>query len=316
MSAKVDVIQARAHLMQQVNDHVRNGYRWWVSGTVPLEKAQTWAEKARVLYGTDEDRNRRARSKKAGRGSAYLLMYPLDRSIDNNRLGWILLVTDGIHPAHSGERLHRAEDDAVSIFGYTLVREPRKEKSQPVWTWRMTRSTTYEAWRERVIDTVRRGSGYDVRQMLKQLAGAPGFSAIRAQIKALHRLVGYEWERRHGKQAKKEYTLPRIWKCARMRIVSVDLSTYLRALAERRKEAAAAAADSAERAPELEPEVIYPTEPPAEQDPSAQPRKSSGRHARGENAQPVRQRSLPLPPMSASSSPPAVRNSSSTASPE
>ena len=55
-----DVIQARAHLMQQVSDHVRNGYRHWVTGTVSLERARAWSEKAVKLYDVEQDRNRRA----------------------------------------------------------------------------------------------------------------------------------------------------------------------------------------------------------------------------------------------------------------
>lgn len=263
-----DVIQARAHLMQQVGDHVRNGYRWWCAGTVPIEKAAAWASKAEALYHVSEDRNRRARAKKAGRGSAYLLMYPLDRSVHNNRLGWILLVTDGIHAAHQGEKLRQAEDDPVMMFGYALVREPRKEKSKPVWTWRMSRDT-YQAWRERIIDTVRRGSDYDIRQLLKTLSGAPGFSAIRAQVKSLHRLVGYEWVARHGKRTKPQYTLPRVWKVARMEVVRVSLPAYLRALAEKRREEAAEARDSIATGARIEAEI-------------------------GDAAQPVRQRSLQL----------------------
>ena len=272
-----DVIQARAHLMQQIGDHVRNGYRWWCTGTVPLERAAAWAAKAETLYHVSEDRNRRARSKKNGRGSAYMLMYPLDRSVHNTRLGWILLVTPGIHAAHAAEKLRRAEDDPVSLFGYSLVREPRAEKSKPVWTWRMS-SSTYNAWRERIIDCVRRGSDYDIRQMLKTLAGAPGFSAIRAQSKALHRLIGYEYVARFGKKRQRGYTLPRIWKCPRMEVVRVPLPAYLRALAEKRREAVAEARDSVETAARIEREIG-----------------DIGDAAKAA-AQPVRQRSLKLRP--------------------
>ncbi|HZT04561.1 MAG TPA: hypothetical protein VFA39_20095 [Steroidobacteraceae bacterium] len=307
MSAHVNVIQARAHLMQQINDHVRNGYRHWCTGTVPLSKAQAWAQKAEHLYDIGIDRNARARRKKAKLGSAYMYLYPLDRSLDNNRVGWVLLVTDGLHPAHLGEKLHRAEDDPVELFGYQLVREPRAGKEKPVWTWRMKRAA-YDAWRERIIDVVRRGSDYDVRRMLLQLSAAPGFAAIRAQIKALHRLVNAEWARRHKRTEKRGYTLPRIWKCARMRIVSVDLSTYLQALHERRREAAAEAAGSAELAPKIEPEEIYPSEPPSET-----ARKENGRATRNDTAQPVRQRALSLLPTPASPTSAPASDSTSAA---
>lgn len=245
-----DVIQARAHLLQQIGDHVRNGYRWWVSGTVPLKRAQAWTEKARTLYRTDEDRNRRARAKKAGRGSAYLMMYPLDRSLDNDRLGWVLLVADGDHVAHKLERLHRTENTPVELFGYSLVREPRPEKASPVWTWRMTRAT-YEAWRERIIDAVRRGSAFDVRQVLRTLQGAPGFAGIRGQVKALHRLIRYEWTATYGKRSEPP-ALPKIYYCRRMTVVSVSLPAYVRALAQKRREAAVEAAESVKTAARIQ----------------------------------------------------------------
>lgn len=222
-----DVIQARAHLMQQVSDHVRNGYRHWVTGTVSLERARAWSEKAVKLYDVEQDRNRRARAKKAGRGSAYLLFYSLNRSLDTKQLGWILLVTDGDHPAHKLERLRRAETSPVTLFGYNLVREPKPDNAHPPWTWRMSHAT-YQAWRERIIDVIRRGSEFDLQQVLKVLRGAPGFAGVRGQIKALHRLIRYEWTAHHGKRTPQP-TLPRIWFAPRMQVVRVPLSAYLTA---------------------------------------------------------------------------------------
>lgn len=230
-----DVIQSRAHLMQQISDHVRNGYRSWLIGTVPIERATAWAHKARTLYRTDEDRNRRARAKKHACGCAYLLLYPLDRCIQNPRLGWILLVTDGLHSAHTAESLKRAEDTPLELFGYTLVREPRPRRERPVWTWRMSRET-YHDWRDRIVDTVRRGSPHDIRQMLRTLQGAPGFSGTRRQIKSLHRLMRNEWIPTHGKR-KTQPEFPKIWYCRRMSVVRVPLDTYLRALASVRSDA-------------------------------------------------------------------------------
>lgn len=256
-SSAVFVIEARAHLMQQVNDLVRNGYRNWCTGTVPLAKAQAWASKAETLYHISKGKDARTRDKRAGLGSVYLLMYRLDRSLDNSRLGWILLVSDGIHAAHAGEKLRRAEDDPVELFGYQLVRETRAEKKGLVWTWKMKR-TAYESWRERIIDVVRRGSDYDVRRMLRDLHSAPGFSAVRAQLKHLRDLVNAEWKRTHKNSAKRGYTLPKIWKARRMHVPRVELSVYLDALREARRAAAAEAGESIALAPVAEPASVYP----------------------------------------------------------
>lgn len=225
-----EIIPVRAHLMQRVSDHVRNGYRFWCSGTVSTSRAISWAEKAEKLYDTRADRNRRARAKARGFGSAYLFFYLLDRR-ERTRIGWILLVSDGKHLAHDLERgnLRRAEHDPPHLWDYLLVRETRAGRPEPVWTWRLSRNA-YEAWRLRIVDTARRGSERDVRQTAQSLNAIPGFGGIRNQLKALQRLIRYEWARVHGNHSRAPQGL-RLWRVRRMAIKAVPLRDALRELA-------------------------------------------------------------------------------------
>jgi hypothetical protein len=148
------------------------------------------------------DRNRRSRAKARGEGSAYLLL----QEIEAGRLLWVLLVSDGDHPAHRLERLRHALDPAqrLELFGYELVRMTKEGCDRPVWTWRMS-AGTYEALRTRVIDTVRRGDAHTVRQLIASLYRSAGFRGVRSQVGKTVALLRAEWKRRRGTEA-----LPRL----------------------------------------------------------------------------------------------------------
>jgi hypothetical protein len=160
------VIIHRLSLLQRAADLVRSGHYAHATGVVDAEKAMSWARKAERYYAVLLDRNRRARAKVRGEGSAYLLFHELEPG----RLLWVLLVTDGDHPAHRLEHLQHALEPTqrLELFGYELVRLTKEGIDRPVWTWRMS-AQSYEALRMRVIDTVRRGDALAVRQLISSL---------------------------------------------------------------------------------------------------------------------------------------------------
>ena len=53
---------------------------------------------------------------------------------------FILLVTDGDHPAHTLEQLKDAhhKNQHVTLTGYELVRQTQAGTENSAWTWRMT----------------------------------------------------------------------------------------------------------------------------------------------------------------------------------
>jgi hypothetical protein len=219
------VILHRLSLLQRAADLVRSGHYQHVSGMVDADRAIAWAGKAERYYAVLLDRNRRSRAKARGEGSAYLLFHEAEAG----RLLWLLLVTDGDHPAHRLERLRHALDPAqrLELFGYELVRLTKDGSDRPVWTWRMS-AETYEALRICVIDTVRRGDTHTVRQLIVSLYRSAGFRGVRSQVGKTVALLRSEWKRRRGKEPMPR--LPRLLPYVqRLSIETVPLTVWLSA---------------------------------------------------------------------------------------
>jgi hypothetical protein len=219
------VIIHRLSLLQRAADLVRTGHYHHATGVVDADKAMSWARKAERYYAVLLDRNRRSRAKARGEGSAYLLLH----EIEAGRLLWVLLVSDGDHPAHRLERLRHALDPTqrLELFEYELVRMTKEGFDRPVWTWRMS-AETYEALRTRVIDTVRRGDVHTVRQLIASLYRSAGFRAVRSQVGKTVALLRAEWKRRRGTEPLPR--LPRLLPYVqRLRIETIPLAVWLSA---------------------------------------------------------------------------------------
>jgi hypothetical protein len=200
------VLTSRAVLMQRITDRVRHGFTHWCAGTTATYRVPALAEKMAANYGVDADRNERARTKRAGRGSAMLLLL----SKNDDFIRWWLQVTPphaGPHPAHIAERLVDATQPRtrIELDGYELLQLPIKSRISKEttvrWTWRMNPSK-YEGWRDAVIDAVRnRASRGHVHDLLYGLfEGSPGFAGVRIQVGKLAALYRHEWARRRGNE--------------------------------------------------------------------------------------------------------------------
>lgn len=215
--------------MQKLSDYVRHGYVFWTSGTIEASKAAALVRKFCRYYAIDLDRNRRARAKKRGEGCAVFLAWPSSPGV----LTWFLLVTQGDHPAHSLEKLRNALEPAgrLTLTGYELVRATRPGADKPALTWRMT-SETYESWRTRIIDTVRRGDALTVRQSIASLYRVPGFAGSRAQVKKCLTLFKAEWKRTKSKEPFP--TTPRFLAYVRrLECESIPLTSWLSACSKK-----------------------------------------------------------------------------------
>jgi hypothetical protein len=225
-SKPATVILRKTALMLQIQDYVRVGYRYWTAGTVAPDRALAWVRKASRLYDVYLDRNRRARNKKRGEGSGILLLHEVSGS---GHLWWILLVTPGDHLAHQLESLKDAQDRAtrIQLTGYELCYLTKPKSATPVLSWRMTRDG-YQQWRTHVIDTVRRGSDLEIRQLILSLHRSPGFYGVRCQIKACRRLLRGSWRRSRPSQPCP--LMPaRVLYLRRRKIVTVPLGAWLTA---------------------------------------------------------------------------------------
>ena len=194
MSYDPHVLTHKTVLMQRLADHVRQGYHWHVSGSVPLDRAAAFIRKISTLYSLNIGKDERYRRKKAGLGNAQLLLWQPEPP--SGPLAWWLLITDGDHPAHTLEKLRDAhgKNGRIQCTGYELVQLTRAGQVAPSWTWRMSKET-YEAWRTRILQAVRARTDEKLRQSWQSLYRVPGFSGNRRQVGKLVALMRAEWAR-------------------------------------------------------------------------------------------------------------------------
>ncbi len=222
MSYDPPIILYKAVLMQRIADAVRYGYRWHVSGTVPLNKATAFVRKFSSLYLVDARKDARYRRKRDGFGNAILFLW---QPQPDGPLPWWLLVTDGDHPAHVLEPLCDGDTVRVQCTGYELVRLTKPGHDRPVLTWRMSKQT-YAGWRERIIKTVRTRSSEQLYQAWHSLYHTPGFSGIRSQVGQLVALLRAEWRRSRPEPF--PLSQGKLWYIQRLKTASRPLSALLK----------------------------------------------------------------------------------------
>jgi len=198
------VFDRKTVFMQRLADYVRLGYRHYVLGEVRPDRGLALAKKFSRLYEVHMHRNQRARARANGEGSAYALWWRPQTDI----LAFALLLTPGTHAARQLEKLRDCGDKSsrITLGDYELVQRPRDGKATPAWTWRLTEEA-YEGWRARILEVVRGGKDFVVKQLIDDLMATPGFAGVREQVKKLKALFRAEWARRRGKQTMPE--LPR-----------------------------------------------------------------------------------------------------------
>lgn len=218
------ILTKRAVTMQRISDLVNHGFSHFSSGSVSALRCQKLVNKFDMNYQVFLDRNQRARRKRAGLGSAHLVLW-----LNNDQVNWWLLVTNpenGEHAAHSAEKLKNAlyPTNKIQIDGFELVTLPKpanksnqnqaenKEnikdnkkstahcKKTTRLTWRMNQHK-YEDWRASIIDGVRRSNPTALHTLIYQLFSSPGFGGIRIQIGKLAALYKAEVKRAARKTA-------------------------------------------------------------------------------------------------------------------
>ena len=224
------VLTWRAAYMQRIADYVRLGYWRWTSGEVSLERAPAFVQKFAALYRVDASRGQRLRLRRAGLGAARLLLFApkVDSRQGPAKLSWVLLVSDGEHPAAALEKLRdtRSAGERIRVGGYELVLLPRKDSPRPAWTWRM-HEERYQAWRDRVVEAARKPWLSAEADIIKGLYSVPGFAGIRSQVGYLVSLWRREWKRRRNASARFP-ALPQLRYVQRLRNAGVPLSRLAR----------------------------------------------------------------------------------------
>jgi hypothetical protein len=154
------------------------------------------------------------------------------RSQDSAKLRtilWLLLVSDGEHPAAVVEKLWdaHAPGERIRLDGYELVQLPRKDSAKPAWTWRMT-ADKYQAWRERVIEGARKPALRAERDITQRLYSVPGFAGIRSQVGFIVGLWRKEWKRRRAANDAFPQLPKQLRYAQRLRTIGVALSSLIR----------------------------------------------------------------------------------------
>jgi hypothetical protein len=216
------VYTSKSVYMQRVLDKVSHAHPQNFPINLSDEKAWRLAQKWSRAYEVNLERNEQTRRRKAGKGTAALLLW---KSAPGVIQGHLLVSARGEHPARQLEELRDATkpQGRITVTGYELVRLPRSEKKTATkyrkreaaktqkressivkharkqqkgmtWTWRMTEKT-YQSWRDRAIYTARNGNARDVEQFLYVLYGTPGFRGCRYQVGKIMVLFRGEWKR-------------------------------------------------------------------------------------------------------------------------
>lgn len=198
----------RSVYLQRVQDYVRNDYYHYITGVSSADKWPALVTKFQGLYAIDRDKKQRYRCKQQGIGNAVLLAHQPDRK---NVIHWILLVSDGIHPAHQHEKMKNTYEKSERITfewaGYELIR------IEGCWSWRMT-AEHKEFWEKRIVKaaahTVLSDAMRMARQIIYSLSRVPGFKGTRRDAFALRGSLIKEWRKKKGLKAMK-YLPPRPW---------------------------------------------------------------------------------------------------------
>jgi len=171
-------------LMQRIQKSLSSGYYYHFSGRISYRKAESLAAKFAEKYKVHVGQTQRYRNKQSGKASAYLYLFPIPESTD---FWWIVMLTEGEHPARTSESLSDARHKRCRIRlwdnSYQAIRRPRDD-GKSAWTWEMTK-THYESWKSRLKSAIQNKNTQKISETLNSLGRVPGYAGLRINCKAL-----------------------------------------------------------------------------------------------------------------------------------
>jgi hypothetical protein len=193
----MDIFSKKTDLMHFIQFSVSRGSVFYVSGMVKPEKATGLVKGFSDRYGIGMTKEQRYRAKKRGIAAARLFLH---RDPWEKRFQWLLLLTDGDHPARSAEKLiHDCRDERhrITLFQQCeLALLPRREGEGdgPEWTWRLT-GPYYAELLDATRTAIRRGHDGKLAELIKSIHQIPGFGGIRRDVWKLREAIWSEWRR-------------------------------------------------------------------------------------------------------------------------
>ena len=188
------VFSKKTAFMQRAADLVRSGHTAYVQGQIGIDKAAFLVQKFETRYSISMTKLQASRARQAGNASTRLLFLAQESCED--QLHWLLLHYPG-DVADITERWRDAISDRITITGYELVRLTKPNESNPVWTWRYSR-TRHDELRSQFIACIRQKRDRDLSQLILTIWRTPGFHGAREQVKKFSDLIKAEWKRSRG----------------------------------------------------------------------------------------------------------------------
>lgn len=174
MPASTPIARNKTAAMTRVLDLVPRGYHRYISGTVPVAKAEALAQKFHTRYGIGCTPAQRLTRKGKGVANAVLVMYWPEMA---DRVEWLLLATDG--SGLDGEALRMVDvSPRLMWLGYELVRHPARGRA--AWTWRRTKDEMAELHALVAFQASQRHYAA-LAETLERISRQPGFHGVRAQ---------------------------------------------------------------------------------------------------------------------------------------
>lgn len=194
--------------MQRLADLVRTGHRHYVTGAIEADAVARVHQKMARLYHVDEHRVTAHRKRKSGAAAFRMIFFAESLTDPATKIYFILLRTDGeMPPEAEREKWRNAEIERISVTGYELVRQTRKGRDHPSWTWRYTKAREEEI-RCAIIHAIRARHDDELKRLIYSIARTPGFAAARQQAKKCFDLMRAEWKR--SRSGEFPYEIPRV----------------------------------------------------------------------------------------------------------
>lgn len=190
----MDICVHKSGTMQQIQLLASRGYVSHFGGEVAAAKAQKLVARFSELYEVSASRGVRYRRRKAGHANASLVMHPVHATMN---FQWIVLLTEGDHPARQEETLWPIDDRrhrVVFDHRFELI-QLRAKGGGLRWTWRLTHAAFDDIAASIKTAMRHRGDERDILRIARSLYAFPGFRGVRQQIYGLTRLFLREWER-------------------------------------------------------------------------------------------------------------------------
>ncbi len=208
--SKVWVITSKYAYMQTIQDLARLEYFWYSQGEFPIEKFLKVYESLIRKYPLFSDKNSVFRARKAGKIVGRLMFWRVNEKTIHFTMMFqgseeqilALYRSNGSEiPQNVNNKFSRLE-----ITTYELCKHMRSSRDKngeksinsiPSWTWQY-KAGDLQSLRDRLLDSIGRNHNEEVYRVIANLAYAPGFAGVRAQVIETHAIAKRCWANKYG----------------------------------------------------------------------------------------------------------------------